>query len=53
MPAKDSVRGIETMSVGGKTYRILKTTERDPYDPPERTSRGNKPFSQGGTRKKR
>jgi len=39
MPAKDSIRGIDAISIGGKTYRILKTTERDAYDPPESTPR--------------
>ena len=36
LPDKETVIGERTfVSPKGKRYRIIKTTERDPYDPPE------------------
>ena len=36
LPNKDTVIGERTfVSPKGKCYRIIKTTERDAYDPPE------------------
>lgn len=35
LPAPDSVVEVREMERGGKTYRIIKTDERDEYDEPE------------------
>ncbi|MET0624870.1 MAG: hypothetical protein ABW250_18120 [Pyrinomonadaceae bacterium] len=35
LPAPDSIVEVRQMERGGKTYRIIKTNERDEYDEPE------------------
>lgn len=35
LPAPDSVVEVRQIERGGKTYRIIKTDERDEYDEPE------------------
>jgi hypothetical protein len=36
LPSPDTVVEVsELTSPSGKTYRLLKTNQRDPYDPPE------------------
>jgi len=32
MPAQDSIVGVKEMTRGGKTFRIIKTSEMDEYD---------------------
>jgi hypothetical protein len=39
LPAPDSVVEVREMERGGKTYRIIKTDERDEYDEPEAKGR--------------
>lgn len=39
LPAPDSVVEVRRMERGGKTYRIIKTDERDEYDEPEAKAR--------------
>jgi hypothetical protein len=34
MPALDSIVGVKEIERGGKTFRIIKTTEMDDYDEP-------------------
>lgn len=34
MPAQDSIIEVKEMTRGGKTFRILKTSEMDEYDRP-------------------
>ena len=34
MPAQDSIVGVKEMTRGGKTFRIIKTSEMDEYDRP-------------------
>lgn len=35
LPAPDSIVEVRQIERGGKTYRIIKTDERDEYDEPE------------------
>jgi len=42
MPASDSVREVVPFAAGSKVYRILKTTERDAYDPLPPQPKGDK-----------
>lgn len=35
MPAQDSIVGVKEMKRGGKTFRIIKTSEMDEYDRPQ------------------
>jgi hypothetical protein len=39
MPAPDSITGVKEMKRGGKVFRIIKTSERDEYDPPAKGKR--------------
>jgi hypothetical protein len=39
LPAPDSVVEVRQIERGGKTYRIIKTDERDEYDEPETEGR--------------
>ena len=54
LPAGDSVREVVTFTAGSKVYRILKTTERDAYDPPpprpKTSKKGKKKKSKKGGR---
>ena len=34
MPAPESIKSVEEVELGGKSYRIIKTDERDEYEEP-------------------
>jgi hypothetical protein len=41
LPDKETVVSERTLvSPKGKRYRIIRTTEKDPYDPPDETGKG-------------
>lgn len=42
MPAQDSIVEVREYKRGGKVYRVIKTTEKDAYDEPERPPRARK-----------
>ena len=53
MPASDSVRDVVSFTADSKTYRILKTTERDAYDPPSPRPKSRKKAKKKKSKKRK